>query len=447
MLHVGKISDEESRQNARVMSSIARMCLMVTVTFFMALAFMQAAMAQSANTSKAGYGDANILFEQGKVFHDGNGVPRDLDKARSFYLRAAAAGNDFAKINLGYMAFVGEGTAKDYAASLKWYEQAANSGNRDAQRMMAVFYKNGLGVKVDTTTATLWDQRANTGWALPVTPAQNTQSPAASDPSPQAAAPVKLVSKSVTAMATQKETTVATLADAPTSDAPIIDTYSEALPVLLTPKVTTPELPTHAAIAGSETAAAPNTLSPSINLPVKPSVITDPSSPRLALIGMTMAALLACLVIVNLFGAFKRGRLRVDSDSFVELFYNRNAQILSNSYHRASNVINGRGHVSSTDINDQWVISVSLMMIRFAQMQETLTGSRSATSETLIAALRNGPIEARRAALPLIPKIKAIIEADENMQNEERPNERKARVAFNWPRFTKPLPGAATPAE
>jgi len=431
MLHTGKPRLSKSTQSdAWPFAQAVRLGVVITLTLFMALAFAQAAVSQ---TSRSGDTDANILFEQGKIFHDGTGVSRDLEKARNYYLRAAAGGSDFAKINLGYMAFVGEGTAKDYAASLKWYKQAANSGSADAQRMMAVFYKNGLGVTASPAKADLWTRRAVNGWTLPAAPktlapkvmtpkpvAPKTPAPKAVTPKPVVKAPVpKMQSKPIIRQSLPKPALPA-------------QQVQPAKPALIAPA---PEV--------TQAASAPSL----VNVPAKPAANPALFNVRPALGGVTIAALIAFVILLKILTMVRRARLDDDCEKFVELFFNRNIQILKNSYNRAGDSRPNQRAISVADINDPWVIAVSLMMIRFAQVQETLTGSRSATSETLIAALRDGPIEARRAALPLIPKIKDIIEKDENLSGVTPPKKRKALLTFNWPRFTKSLPGLAAPAE
>ena len=80
------------------------------------------------------------------VLHErGLGVPRDQPKAREWFERAAAAGNDFAMNNLGRVSENGWGAPPDHTKAREWYEKAAAAGNRLAKGNLARLLDQGKG--------------------------------------------------------------------------------------------------------------------------------------------------------------------------------------------------------------------------------------------------------------------------------------------------------------
>ena len=80
--------------------------------------------------------ESQQIFEQAKAYHDGQGVLQDLSKAFTLYTNAAQLGNVDAKVNLGYMLFMGEGCEQNYYEARTWYSQAAAAG--DASHSLAI---------------------------------------------------------------------------------------------------------------------------------------------------------------------------------------------------------------------------------------------------------------------------------------------------------------------
>lgn len=90
--------------------------------------------------------EADALFNQGKIYHDGLGTAQDFKKARALYERAAAIGSTNAQVNLGYIYFVGEGVPRDFTAARAWYEKAALSGDKSAAQNLAYMDSEKLGL-------------------------------------------------------------------------------------------------------------------------------------------------------------------------------------------------------------------------------------------------------------------------------------------------------------
>jgi len=98
------------------------------------------------------------LFLMGKRHHDGDGVKQDYTQAHDFYLKAAALGNNDARINLGYMYFIGEGVQQNYGVARSWYLEASET--EIARENLAAMYERGLGVKIDLEAAKVWRNEA-----------------------------------------------------------------------------------------------------------------------------------------------------------------------------------------------------------------------------------------------------------------------------------------------
>ncbi|CAI5985794.1 unnamed protein product [Closterium sp. NIES-65] len=87
----------------------------------------------------------------------GQGIPRNPQEALRHFQLAAAAGDDVAAFNLGYMHMTGAGGAvpKNFTAARKYFLQAASGRNKlaAAQNGLGVLHQNGWGVKQDLILA------------------------------------------------------------------------------------------------------------------------------------------------------------------------------------------------------------------------------------------------------------------------------------------------------
>lgn len=77
-------------------------------------------------------------------------------RARRDYLRAAAAGNRTAALNLGYLYRFGRGVAVDPAKAVAWYRRAAQLGSARALAELGDAYYLGQGVRRDRARAYRW---------------------------------------------------------------------------------------------------------------------------------------------------------------------------------------------------------------------------------------------------------------------------------------------------
>eukprot|EP00898_Chlorokybus_atmophyticus_P005226 jgi/Chlat1/5704/Chrsp38S05544 len=85
----------------------------------------------------------------------GRGVPRDAEVARNEFEAAAAAGDELAAFNLGYLHMQGVGIegGSNYTAAKRWFEEAARAGVPAAHNGLGVLHFNGWGVDRNVTRA------------------------------------------------------------------------------------------------------------------------------------------------------------------------------------------------------------------------------------------------------------------------------------------------------
>lgn len=145
---------------------------------------------------KAESGDPDAQNSLGVAYHNGDGVERNYQKAREWYLKAAKQDQKYALNNLAIIykyalgvdkdlqeAFkyflraaelgqlnaiesvaiaydYGYGTPTDYKKAVEWYIKAANNGLRVAQNNLGAKYKSGQGVQKSYTKAFHWYSEA-----------------------------------------------------------------------------------------------------------------------------------------------------------------------------------------------------------------------------------------------------------------------------------------------
>lgn len=105
-------------------------------------------------------GNASARTRLGDQYYGGQGVPRNLTAAATWYLRAAEQGYAKAQINLAVMYKFGEGVPLDYAKAASWFRKAADQGDSAAQVNLGTLYEFGQGVPQDDTESAKWYRRA-----------------------------------------------------------------------------------------------------------------------------------------------------------------------------------------------------------------------------------------------------------------------------------------------
>lgn len=79
--------------------------------------------------ARAERGDPTAQYEMGRRYEMGDGVPRELEKARRWYLKAAGQGNIWAQNNLGRFYGSGEGVTHNYVTAHMWFIIASDGGS------------------------------------------------------------------------------------------------------------------------------------------------------------------------------------------------------------------------------------------------------------------------------------------------------------------------------
>jgi TPR repeat protein len=111
--------------------------------------------AQKYDSAFAWYGKAATAGSQdarvdiGEMYEEGLGTPRDLAMARRLYTTAADSGCARGMFALGLMHERGSGGPRDYVKARDWYRKAADAGSADAMNNLGVLYQNGWGVPED----------------------------------------------------------------------------------------------------------------------------------------------------------------------------------------------------------------------------------------------------------------------------------------------------------
>ncbi len=119
----------------------------------------------AALTARAETGEAKAMFELGLLYDlpAKGDVPPDLERARSWYEKAAEAGHAWAQFALGNIHDLAEGTPRNHLAARKWYLAAAQQHVAEAQMHLARMLQAGRGGPADLPEAAQWYERAANG--------------------------------------------------------------------------------------------------------------------------------------------------------------------------------------------------------------------------------------------------------------------------------------------
>lgn len=97
--------------------------------------------AKSPHDLTAGLANYNL----GAIFINGDGIAKDVTKAKIFFERAIKSGNTDAEYSLANMYYEGLVGPQDYGKAFELYERAARKGDPRAQNDLGVMYYNGWG--------------------------------------------------------------------------------------------------------------------------------------------------------------------------------------------------------------------------------------------------------------------------------------------------------------
>ena len=103
-------------------------------------------------------GQARTQYALGKIYRDGQGVEKDVQKAVELFTLAAMQGNSFAAFALGKMYLSDDpALSRNVAAALKWITNAAEHGNQFAQYYLGKLLLKGKDdISQDTNSALRW---------------------------------------------------------------------------------------------------------------------------------------------------------------------------------------------------------------------------------------------------------------------------------------------------
>ncbi len=115
----------------------------------------------AANELAVKQGNSEAQYATGLAYQYGKGVPKDLEKAREYYEKAAKQGHDQAKNNLGRLLENGwEGVEPNQTRAVELYKDAADKGNMDAQFNYGYVLTCGIGVEKNLAEAAKYYEKA-----------------------------------------------------------------------------------------------------------------------------------------------------------------------------------------------------------------------------------------------------------------------------------------------
>ena len=105
-------------------------------------------------------GNADAQNGLGVMYASGRGMPQDDAEAVRWFRLAAAQGDGNAQFRLGGMYKDGKGVPRNYMEAVRWYRLAADQGHGNAMFTLGTIYKGGEGVLRDEAEAVRWDRLA-----------------------------------------------------------------------------------------------------------------------------------------------------------------------------------------------------------------------------------------------------------------------------------------------
>jgi len=105
-------------------------------------------------------GDARALFELGKAYEKGIGVPQNTQTALDYYSQAGALGYGRADYTRAALYEKGRGVPQDVPQAVALYEMAAQKDYPRANLNLAHLYEKGLGVEQNLQLAEAYYQKA-----------------------------------------------------------------------------------------------------------------------------------------------------------------------------------------------------------------------------------------------------------------------------------------------
>ncbi|PHR56613.1 MAG: hypothetical protein COA43_13385 [Robiginitomaculum sp.] len=357
--------------------------------------------------------DGQSLFATAKKYHDGIGVPTDLTKAHALYKQAAALGNNDARVNLGYMYFVGQGVKQNYQIARQYYLHAAKVGDTDAQRNLALIYKHGLGVDANASIARYWKKRSE-GKAIISTTGQEQKK-------------IDLPKSRRSLVANQSIATYSRLKNIASKPSPKDEAINHPLEmgfgeagfgvrsyenISNEPHIKSVLRDSVAPVAEAKTATL-NIADRNIETIIPQKILymakwVSPSIAGFLVILMIISAVWFFVQLTHIYRAERHYK-------FAQLFYEAHRESLRGSYLRTP-----ASHQQFLYPSDPWAISICSLMVRFAIKRNADPDVKCEPSKRIVAALKINPFEARLQTFPLVFMVQERIFADIAYLNEAK---------------------------
>ena len=108
----------------------------------------------------ANLGDINAMFETGAHYYFGKGTPQDTSQAFAWCKKAAEKGQIYAMDWIGECYRDGEGVVQNIQKAIEWFEKSAEGGNGWASLNLGRMYRDGTGVNKDFAKARSWFKKS-----------------------------------------------------------------------------------------------------------------------------------------------------------------------------------------------------------------------------------------------------------------------------------------------
>jgi uncharacterized protein len=92
-------------------------------------------------------------YDQAYAYHNGQGIPRDYERAEKLYRSVAKAGDARAENNLGVMALRGQGRSVSYPTAARHFRKAAQMGSASAFYNLGLMHDAGMGLSKSAISA------------------------------------------------------------------------------------------------------------------------------------------------------------------------------------------------------------------------------------------------------------------------------------------------------
>ena len=101
-------------------------------------------------------GDPEAQYTLGRMYFDGDGVAKDVDKARDLFQASAEQEDPGGQTGIGFLYSAGQGVELDDEEAVRWYRLAADQGFPAAQANLGYMYQYGRGVAASDEEAVRW---------------------------------------------------------------------------------------------------------------------------------------------------------------------------------------------------------------------------------------------------------------------------------------------------